>query len=138
MNPTPNAAPKTRTITLTDHAPVSINEAEWPEVASAKWYEGEIDIQADRTATIRVREHRDGRRLVYGVTTTHYQGEHSRRAGYLIPAPAGLTPEQLKTGDTDYLGDTAATIAAIKDVAEAIGYPDLAQNCIADLPAEAL
>jgi hypothetical protein len=128
----------TRTITLTGRAPVTIVEAEWPLIATAKWYAGEFEAQANRTATIRVREHRDGRRIVYGVTTTHYVTERSKRAGVLVPAPAGLTPEQLERGHVDNLGDTAATITAIALVAEAIGYPDLAQECVADLPAEAI
>jgi hypothetical protein len=133
-----DTTPKTRTITLTDRPPVTITETEWPFIASAKWYAGDNERQANRTATIRVREHRDGRRLVYGVTTTQYQGERSKHAGMLIPAPAGLTADQLKHGDMESLGDNTATITAIKTVAEAIGYPGLAQDCIADLPAEAL
>ena len=57
-----------RTITLTDRAPVKINEADWPEVAHAREAEW----------SIRVRKHADGRVLVYAVNG-------ARRGGELLP-----------------------------------------------------
>ena len=116
---------KTRTITLTDRPPVTIREDQWPWIAEAKWWAGGYEFQANRTATIRIREHADGRRLVYGVTTSQWEGERGLRVGRLIDGRDG-TP------------DTAETIRAIHEVADAIGHPALAAECIADLPAETI
>jgi hypothetical protein len=137
MNRTP-AAPAERTITLTDRPPVMIREVDWPVIAIAKHWQGEFERQSPRTARIYVREHQDGRRLVYGVTTTQYISEPAPRAGVIVAAPGDLTAEELARGDELSLGDNAATVEAIKQVARLIGYPDLAQACIADLPAEVL
>mgnify|MGYP001576581350 CR=1 FL=1 len=52
---------KTRTITLTDRPPVTIREDAWPVRAAAKWWDGAYESQANRTASVRVREHEDGR-----------------------------------------------------------------------------
>lgn len=117
---------KTRTITLTDRPPVTIREDQWPVIATAKWWDNTYECQANRTASVRVREHEDGRRIVYGVYGSNWQGERDKKAGMLI----------------DYVvygqADTDATIQAIHEVTELIGYPALAAECIADLPAEAL
>lgn len=111
---------KQRTITLTDRRPIRIDDDAWPIVAVGKWHEGQHESQANRTAAIRVREHGDGRRIVYGVATSAWQGEGGASAGYLLDAAAG----------------DDATVRAIHDVAARIGHPDLAADCIADLPAE--
>lgn len=89
---------KTRTITLTDRAPVRIVEAEWPEIASAR----------EDSWSLRVRQHDDGRILVYGVNG-------DVRGGELLPHDAGL-------------------VNAITRVAATCGVP--AAKCIGDLPAE--
>lgn len=114
--------PKTRTITLTDRAPIRIVESDWPQVAVARWHDGQYESQANRTAHVRVRQHADGRRIVYGGSTSQWQGERGTDAGYLLDAPP----------------DEQRTVAAIHDVAEAVGRPDLADECIADLPAQDL
>jgi len=110
---------KLRTITLTGRAPVRIDEDAWPVVARAKTWDNTYESQANRDWLILVREHSDGRRLVYGVHTSAWQGEPDLRAGYLT--------------------DTDGTPAAIRDVAEEICAPEhLAAQCIADLPPEVL
>lgn len=113
---------KQRTITLTDRAPVKIDEEAWPLIASAEWHDGQVRCQANHEYTIRVREHADGRRIVYGIYDTTWQGGQGRRAGYLLPD-----------------ADMAATVRAIEEVSERIGDAHgVADACIADLPAEEL
>ena len=110
-------AVKERTITLTDRAPIRIVEDDWPVIASAKWWEGEYESQSERTALLRVRRSGDGRHIVYGATD--WVGNSGRRAGVLL----------------DAFG-SSMLCATIREVAQAIGYPDLASECIANLPPE--
>jgi uncharacterized protein YqfA (UPF0365 family) len=72
--------PEVRTITLTGAPPVRIQTAEWPTVAQAGLAIG---------ISLRVRQHADGRRIVYGT------GARSRveRAGVLVPSVDGR-PDQ--------------------------------------------
>lgn len=119
---------KARTITLTDRPPVTIREDQWPIIATGDWGDSPNGIrsQSNREATIRVREHEDGRRIVYGVYSSQWQGERGAKAGVLIAADGGKP-------------DTDATIRAIHDVATSIDAPSsCARECIADLPAEEL
>jgi len=101
---------------LTGRPPVTIEEDLWPVIASAKQWDNQYECQANRTWHLIVRQHADGRSLVYGVYTTQYQGERGARAGELIGA-----------------GDDIA--AAVHRVAEACGCESIAEECIADLPA---
>jgi hypothetical protein len=130
---------KQRTITLTGRRPVTINEDEWPVIAESGWgdcdsqYEFEANRRAD--AQIKVRQHEDGRSIVYGTYRyrTSFQGEDD------VHAAAGL----LLAADGD-------VITAIRDTTEGLSsyeslprawLPDwrmLADECIADLPAEKL
>lgn len=111
---------KTRTIPLTDRPPVRIREDLWPTIAVAKDYDSEFECQANRTWALRVRQHQDGRAVVYGSYETRWRGERDITAGELLTA-----------------GDDIP--AAILRTAQAIGASDrLAQECIADLPAEEL
>lgn len=112
---------KIRTITLTDRAPVRIREDAWPVIA--RGWDGDnraIPHQSNRQWTIRVRQHADGRSIVYGVYSSDWQGETGCKAGVLLAAGAALVP-------------------AIHRVGEDIGAPDaVVRGCIADLPAEDL
>jgi hypothetical protein len=120
------SAAKTRTITLTDRPPVTIREDDWPVIASARWWDGEYECQANLTVSVRVREREhDGRRIVYGVWDSQRRHERSQRAGRVVDGVDGQP-------------DSARTIAAIHDVCTRIGRPDLAADCVADLPAEDL
>ena len=115
---------KTRTITLTDARPVKIVEDEWPIIASAEtWREHE----ASEKWSVRVREHDDGRRIVYGVRQS---GGGGMPLGYRGAAGGSIVPARDGAPDDD------ATIAAIRAVAdEVIDDAQLGDECIADLPA---
>lgn len=110
---------KTRTITLTNRAPVQIAEASWPVIARGDWTDSPaIPSQANRRASVRVRQHDDGRAIVHGTYQTQFAGEVDLRAGVLLSAGA----------------DIATAIRAVVDDLGAT--PRLAAECIADLPAE--
>ena len=123
---------KQRTITLTGRRPVTINEDEWPEIAKAEGdnYTG-LDparhIQASQQGeldeyTLRVRQHADGRTIVYGTYTEGWNGNHEglNRAGQILEAGGYIE-------------------VAIKNVGDTLRVPQqLIADCIADLPAEQL
>lgn len=108
---------KTRTITLTDRAPAKIREDQWPLIASAKRWDNTHESQANRTWSLRVRQHEDGRTLVYAAYDSQYRGEHGKRAGELLDAGADLP-------------------ASIRRVGENARCEECIDDCIADLPAE--
>lgn len=130
---------KTRTITLTDRPPVKIREDEWPVIAVGDADDDDSDGRGNQpnrewTRTIRVRQHEDGRAIVYGTYdySTCFQGEKgaAARRGILLAATT-----------------TDSIIAAIRsvgaDLADAEGdapdnWREAIQACIADLPAEAI
>jgi hypothetical protein len=124
---------KHRIITLTDRPSVTIREDEWPILASAdgdSWagsdyakhsqakHRGEIDDY-----TLIVRQHADGRALVYGVLDAAI-------AAWGAPARG----ESWRGGE---LLDAGSDLArAIRRVGEAGALPDaIIRECIADLPA---
>ena len=126
---------KKRTVTLTDRRPVTIIEGDWPVVAKATGdsygsndyarYEqarsqGELDEWA-----IRVRQHEDGRAIVYAVfdAATAWTNSEDRRGGEL------LGPEVDDRG----LVDASCRVGAD------VRIPDgTIRECVADLPAETL
>ena len=73
----------TRTITLSNRQPVKIDEDNWPVIADAKDYvhDGQVECQANRKSTwwIKVRQHKDGRAIVYAGYSydTNWQGARS-------------------------------------------------------------
>lgn len=131
---TSTAAATTRTITLTGRRPVRITEADWPAIThvSGDSYAGNDHARRQQaqargevdTYRLIVRQHRDGRVLVYGILSAAIAawgqpaGGEDYRGGYLLPAGADLA-------------------GAIRRVGEECGLPDaLIRACIADLPAE--
>jgi hypothetical protein len=132
------------TITLTGRPPVKITKDEWPVVASAEenWHDGrEHESQSNRRRKYRliVRQHKDGRTIVYATYSfsSNWQGESGRdvRGGELLTVTGA---------DADHVGDTDAIIAAIQRVGAEIEsrmdndpgvFPRLVHECIADLPA---
>lgn len=110
---------KTRTITLSNRPPVKIKESEWPVIAKASWCDNPaIPVQANRSASVRVRQHADGRAIVYGTYETQWQGESELKSGLLLDAGADVA-------------------AAIYEVVDDIGVTaTMAAECVADLPAE--
>jgi hypothetical protein len=133
---------KTRTITLTGRRPVTIDEDQWPVIASSGWddCDSQYEFQANRRADagLKVRRHADGRVIVYGTYRyrTQFQGEDDAfaAAGSLLDA-----------GDDDSniiaaIGDTRDSLSSYDSLPEG-WQPDwrmLADDCIADLPAEKL
>jgi len=108
------------TITLTDRPPVRVDKEQWPIIASAKDWDNEHEFQANRTWHLKVRQHEDGRCIVYGIYSTNWHNENDLRGGELVDDVA-CVPETIKSV-ADYLGFNAR----------------LADECIADLPAEDL
>jgi hypothetical protein len=112
-------------ITMSERRPLSIVKADWPLIAKAEWFNGEHKFQANYLRWIHVREHADGRRVVYGAYTSGDGGAplSFRRAegGFLVAA-----------------GDEDGTIRAIRRVGGIIDDDKMSDECIADLPAEPL
>ena len=122
---------KTRTITLTDHRPVTIVEEEWPRIASDtddSWpLEGGVDYARHQQASaqgeldeysLTVRQHADGRVIVYGVfsAATAWTGSEDHRGGEMGTKENNLA-------------------FMIRRVGEYCKLPDrVIRNCIADLP----
>lgn len=141
MATTDTTTPKTRTITLTDRAPVKIREDEWPIVAHGSYsnHDNQYESQANRKwkCDVRVREHEDGRAIVYGIYDydTAFQGERgfAAKAGALIGASTDrvsairsvgetLTESAVEAGHEDFVAHISAAV----------------RECVADLPAEEL
>lgn len=114
---------KKLTITLTDRRPVTVDVDVWPIIGSTKDWDNQCESQANRKWTLIVRQCQtdgDDRCVVYGVYTSQFQSESDRRGGEIV----------------DSLDDVPA---AVKRVAEYLGFePRLADECIADLPADEL
>lgn len=114
---------KKLTITLTNRPPVSVDTEVWQKVASASDHDNQYECQANRRWDLFVRQCQtedDDRCIVYGVYNTAYQGEPDRRGGEIVDSIEEVP-------------------AAVKRVAEYLGFEErLADECIADLPAEEL
>jgi hypothetical protein len=116
------------TVTLSDRAPVNVDPDQWEMLASAKrfWGGNGIGCQANEEAWIRVRQHGDGRTLVY---CDRDRGPGGMNAGYRGTSGGYLLPEPASSDDI---------VRAIRRCAGIIGAPELGDACIADLPAEDL
>ena len=133
MEATAKTAKKTRTITLTDRRPARIVEEDWPILAKAQddSYHGNdycrrqqalAQGELDRYSLI-VREHEDGRVLVYAVIhgATAWTGTRDYRGGEMLDDEA----------------DVVAAIRRVGGTAVGRGMPErLIDECIGDLPAE--
>lgn len=139
---------KKRTITLTGRPPVTIREAEWPVIAHGCADDDDRNNPGNPPnreweRTIRVRQHADGRVLVYGIYSysTCFQGESDAgaRAGVLLSAP--VTPAQIIDA-IETVGDELAAAeddAAIHDSQrDSRQWRNAVRETIADLPAEEL
>lgn len=114
-------------IAMSDRRPLKINDEAWPVIACVFWYNKQHKCQANTRARIAVREHADGRRIVYGYDTAgpggQYAGTINPHAGYLVSSRDGRP-------------DDDETIRAIRRVAGVLGRTHLGDECIADLPSE--
>jgi hypothetical protein len=128
----------TRTITLTDRAPVTIDEVVWPVIAVAKddEHDGQVECQANRKSawSVRVRRHADGRTIVSACYSYHSNWQNARsysaKRGILMPAGADLVAA---------IREVCSDIATAEcQEGDAERWPTLAAECIADLPAETL
>jgi hypothetical protein len=125
---------KTRTITLTDRAPVRIIEDQWPTIAQAsgdsyggndynKHQQSLSQNEVDQY-TLKVRRHMDGRVLVYGILQAANGGWHAPAEGEDFRGG-----ELLQQWDMD-------VVLSIRRVGEYCHLPDrIIRECIADLPA---
>ncbi len=114
-------------VTLTGRAPVRIDIDDWPVIAAASACSGRHECQANTTASITVRQHADGRALVYGERESGPGGWPAEAepwyGGALVPAG----------------GDIAAAILRLDGLDGgfcAIDADSLRRAAIADLPAE--
>lgn len=109
------------TITLTGRPPVRVSKDKWPIIASAENHDGKVECQANRRWKMFVRQcEDDGRCIVYGIYTTNFENEDDRRGGEIV----------------NNFGDVPQ---AAYCVAEYLDFDRrLADECIADLPAEEL
>ena len=130
---------KTRTITMTDRPPVTINEADWPTIASArdKEFDNQYEFQANVISKwyLGVRQHSDGRALVYATYSysSNYQNarDYQARAGVLLTADATQG-----NGIVDAIRAVSVTIAEGEHADnDADRWRTLRDECIADLPA---
>lgn len=117
-------------ITMSERRPLSINVEEWPIIARADWHDGQVECQANNERHIRVRQHADGRRIVYGLQEAgdggQYAGTRNPEGGFLLPFISSGVP------------DEDETVRAIRRVGGIIGDSELADECISTLPAEAV
>lgn len=124
------------TITLTDRPPVKIKKEEWPIIAesSDKQFDGQSEFQANRTSTwkLKVRQHEDGRALVYGIYShdTDWQDEHNYyvRGGELVEQSGDLAAGVRRVGEW-----MAQQEQAEDDESR---WESIINACIADLPAQ--
>lgn len=119
---------------MSESAPVKIDPDHWPVIAHVDWHDGQIECQALEIAAVKVREHSDGRRLVYGWVKIdpdrERQGSRDVYAGYLV------VDQNRQNDDPSTL--EADTIRAIRRVAGVINHEELGAECIGDLPAQGL
>ena len=117
----PPEPPKTDmlVVTLTDSPPVRIVKTNWPIIASASKFNGELEMESDRRWRLLVRRNKkSGRAIVYGVYLTRWKGESDRRVGRLLDAGSDI-PQAIRQVAEELTGSTGA---------------DIAQECIASLP----
>lgn len=130
---------KTRTITLSNRPPVKIREDEWPVIATDNGAGDDDDSdgrgnQPNREweRTLRVRQHSDGRAIIYGVYdySTCYQGEKgmAARRGVLLEA---ATVDQI----IDAIRGVGDELAIAEGDAESARWQAAIHATIADLPA---
>lgn len=132
MDTTDTTTTTTRTITLTGRPPVRIVESRWPLIAIGRYkrYDGEVEYQANRKTdyAIRVRQHEDGRAIVYAIcdhmSIWRDERGHAIRVGRL-----------LRAGDDIVAGIRAVGHDAVEAQADPGCIDECVRECIADLPA---
>lgn len=129
---------ETRTITLTGRPPVRINEGDWPMIASAcdDEHDGEVECQANCRSrwAVRVRQHQDGRAIVYATYSYSTNWAHSR--DFAAKRGVLLGPDDSPSQAIQEVCDDIA--GAECDAGDEARWATLAAECVADLPAEEL
>lgn len=128
MTTNDNSTKKLIKVLMSERAPVKIDPEDWAIIAEAADYSGPHESQANHKWFIKVREHEDGRRLVYGQLV---RGPGGAPAGWKS-AYAGFVIDPKKDDVSN------ETVRAIRRVAGLIGNHDLGSECVADLPVETL
>jgi hypothetical protein len=132
-----------RTITLTNRPPVRIDEDQWPVIADGTWtdHDGQVECQANRRwkMHIRVRQHTDGRAVVYSVyeydTQFQHEADFTARSGQLLACSEDISAAIIAVGDNLYsrLQDVDGNAAEGRcHIRAAVA------ECIGELPAEVL
>lgn len=136
--PTTTTTKATVTIALSEQRPVKIIKADWPIIAKSEGHDGAVQCQANTEWYIRVREHSDGRRIVYCGNIAgnggQYAGFEETRGGFLVDSSNNARGP----GEPGCYPDESETIRAIRRCAGLIGRDNCGDFCIADLPAEVL
>lgn len=125
--------PETLTITLTGRAPVKVRKAEWPIVATA-YDRDNPGNEPTRTSRLTIRQHADGRAIVYAVFTTDLEHVEDRRRGQLLDAGEDIGHAAHAVASDMVPDDRHADERA----AEYAAWHDLAERLLADLPAESI
>ncbi len=104
-------------ITLTHQAPVKIDPDRWPLIAEGEDCDDRAHpFQANRQWWIKVRQHADGRSIVYGAHTSNFQGESDTWGGMVVDPDEDLS-------------------AAIRDLADELGADQIVSSeAISNLP----
>ena len=127
-------------ITMSERRPLTIVKADWPLIAHADRHDGTVKVQANHEWTIRVREHADGRRIVYGWVRAGnggvFEGWRGSEGGFLVAPTERFRDAGL--GPLGHVPDDEETIRAIRRMGGIVDDDRLADECIADLPAEDL
>ena len=133
------------TITLTDRAPVKIKKEDWPIIAEGDQNDDDSNQPGNSPnrewkRTIKVRQHADGRALVYGVYEyeTCFQGESGAAARRGVMLAAGEDVIASVRLVASHLSEAEEEAAISDEMKESQRWRAAAQECIADLPAEEL
>ena len=131
-------------VTMSERSPLKLDPELWPRIARVERHDGAVACQANTEWYICVREHADGRRVVYGGKIAgnggQYAGFREQRGGYLVDNVRDESrPRDIEGEGISYMHpDEDETIRAIRRVAGIIDDDQLGAECIADLPAEEL
>jgi hypothetical protein len=78
-------------VTVSGLPPVRIQTERWPVIAHAQCSNAAFKFQDGHMGHLAVRQHSDGRTLVYGVLEIRTPEKHERQAGRLLPAGADIS-----------------------------------------------
>ena len=124
-----NGAKKSVVIHLSGCGPIRVRPAEWPVIAHVSERGDVAEGQADHVWWVRVRQHSDGRFLVYG-------GKQIGLGGMWPDEVDLLWPDEEEVYSGLLLQAEECIVTAVEQVAEDIGNPELADRCVRELPSD--